>query len=102
MSISIYKNVAYYQTGMVYFNENNSNQFHNNQKTIHTPTYSVQDGYFELTLEIEYIEFSYDVTIDNILKGCLVEYANGKESLTTSVANANVVNYESQKNWFSF
>ena len=102
MSISIYKDVAYYQTGMVYFKQNSNNQFHNFVKTIHTPTYSVIDNYFELSLEIEYIEFSYDVGKDSLLKGCLVEYVNQAEYLATVVKYSYAINYENQKYWFSF
>lgn len=102
VSFSIYKDVAYYQKDALYFNENNSNQFHNYQESIHKPTYIVNQSYFEISLRIEYIEISYDITKDSILKGCLVEYINNKESFATRVDDIPITSYENQENWFNF
>ena len=74
VSFTIYKGAAYYQTGKIGFFENSENQFHGTDKTIHAPVYTENDGYWQLSIEIEYIEIGFDVGAETEMTALLMEY----------------------------
>ncbi len=100
LSIVIYKDAAYTQSGYVSLKDNEANKFHGNTTTIHAPVFTQHDGYWELTLTVEYVEVGGDIYQGTALRALLAKYTNGSIKLG-AVQNGVVLGYQSyQKYWF--
>lgn len=84
MSFTIFKDAAYYQTGVDDFwtNENGKEipfiqHSKEDSKTIYTPTYeySEEKGYFTLEFKIDFTETGIDINENTTLRGILIEFA---------------------------
>ncbi len=79
VSFSIYKNKAFFQTGKTSFWDGEPNQFHGEDETLNTPTYTLgEEGkYWTLTLEIDYSELSLAANKDTAMRGLFIEFTSG-------------------------
>ena len=74
VSFSIYKDKAYFQTGKTSFWDDEVNNFHkDNNETLNVPTYTAnENGYWTITLDIDYSELGLNITKDSSLTGVLI------------------------------
>ena len=74
VSFSIYKNKAYFQTGKTSFWDDEVNNFHkDNNETLNAPTYTEnENGYWTITLDIDYSELGFNITKESNLTGVLI------------------------------
>ncbi len=100
VSFTIYQDAAYWQTGKIYFSEGADDQFHGTDTTIHTPVYTQSNGYWTLTLTIEYIEFGTGILQDTSFRAMLVEYTNGTANFGAKQDGVALESAEDQANWF--
>ena len=100
VSFTIYQDAAYWQTGKIYFSEGADDQFHGTDTTIHAPEYTQSDGYWTLTLTIEYIEFGTGILQDTSFRAMLVEYTNGTANFGAKQDGVALESAEDQANWF--
>ena len=100
VSFTIYQDAAYWQTGKIYFSEGANDQFHGTDTTIHAPEYTQGDGYWTLTLTIEYIEFGTGILQDTSFRAMLVEYTNGTANFGAKQDGVTLESAEDQANWF--
>lgn len=100
VSFTIEKDAAYFQTGKVSFNEGAANRFHGNEQTLHAPVYTEGDGYWTLTLEIEYIELGLDVDGNTPLCAFLGEYVSNALASGAKQDGAPLGDMAYQSNWF--
>lgn len=100
VSFSVYKDAAYWQTGMTGFYENAANEFHGTDTSVHAPVYTEEDGYWTLTFTVEYIEFGTDILQDTPFRALFVEYTNGTENFGAKQDGVVLGSPADQANWF--
>ena len=74
VSFSIYKDKAYFQTGKTSFWDDETFNFHkDNNETLNAPTYTEnENGYWTITLDIDYSELGLNITKESNLTGVLI------------------------------
>lgn len=100
VSFTIYKDSAYFQTGKISFFEGAANAFHGNEQTLHAPVYTQSEGYWTLTLEIEYIELGMDVDASTRLSAFLGEYVSNELASGAKQNGVSLGDMAYQSNWF--
>ena len=100
VSFTIYKDSAYFQTGKISFFEGAANAFHGSEQTLHAPVYVESDGYWTLTLEIEYIELGMDVDATTRLSAFLGEYVSNVLASGAKQNGVSLGDTAYQSNWF--
>lgn len=79
VSFVIFKDKAYLETGRTDFWVDEANKFHsNNIETLNAPVYSEnENGYWTITLDIDYTELGLNITKESNLEGVLIFFNPG-------------------------
>lgn len=79
VSFVIFKDKAYLETGRTDFWVDEANNFHsNNIETLNAPVYSEnENGYWTITLDIDYTELGLNITKESNLEGVLIFFNPG-------------------------
>ncbi|MCI8436047.1 MAG: carboxypeptidase regulatory-like domain-containing protein [Clostridia bacterium] len=101
VSFTITQAAAYTQTGKIGFHEGKNNKFHDGIETLHKPIYEESEGYWSLSLTVEYIELGADVDGETGLRAFLGEYVSNVLYLGAMQDGVTLDDPAYQKNWFA-
>ncbi len=101
VSFTVYKDIVYTQTGNVSFFDNESDAFHGHETALHSsPEFKQNDGYWDMTVTVEYIELGAEIYSDTELRALLVKYTGTKLESGTAQNGKPLGDPAFQKNWF--